>query len=543
MESPTLKKEKRSQQLVFDILPKTSVDLAGFEFEKLLDKVTRKKTGQYYTPRSIVNYIIENLSISKKSKILDPTCGCGSFLMGLYDRYQHFGSDFLKNLYGVDLNAEAINLTRDCLSIKAGKSQYIDSILATNLKVGNSLVDNKLISSYSFSWRKEFDKVFTNGGFDFIIGNPPYVTLHKNKDFDPCDPIYSQLIDGPVNAASLMIGRAMDLLRYGGTLAFLLPKSILYVDSYSRLRKFLAMNYMIEEIFDLGMSFQDVRGEQTILFIRKSKPLKNHKIRIKVSKTRNMNMLSIKTINIPQSEYVKYDKWLTFSNMDDYLVINKLKKNKQTLDFITNGKIFRGIPVSANKTSSCPENSKSVIRGRDIKKFHINQKQFLSERILKTQSVLKIKDLSSAKIVVQNIFSSEAGLIADFDEKAQLSLDTVTNIIISNEQWGLFVLGLLSSKLLNYFLTFALFNRSRLTMHVDKSYVGQLPIIIPADKKIIDDVIKKAKEIRSINDVKLQKAKMRELDCIVYKIYSLSNEEIKVIEDSMSEILSKKSVW
>jgi len=539
----TLKREAGSQQLIFDLLPKTSIDQAGFEFEKLLDKVTRKKTGQYYTPRSIVNYIIQNLPISEQSKILDPSCGCGSFLIGLYDKFKHFGHDFLKNLYGVDLNADAVNLTRNCLAEKAGGKHFFDSVLTANLKAGNSLINNRLTDKDSFDWQKEFNCVFAKGGFDFIVGNPPYVTLRKNKEFDPKNSVYSKIIHGPVNAASLMIGRSMELLKDGGVLAFLLPKSILYVDSYARLRNFISDNYAIEEIFDLGASFKDVRGEQIILFIKKIKPTKNHRIRIKVAKGKDIEISSVKTIKINQAEYVKYDRWLTFSSEADYSLIDKLRQNKQILNKIVDGNIFRGIPVGGNRTSLSKENAKKVIRGRDIKKFHITQTQFLSNKILETQSLSKVKSLLSRKIILQNIFSSEAGIIADFDDNDTITLDTITNIIVSSEEQGLFLLGLLSSKLLNYFLTFALFDCSRLTMHVDKAYIGQLPIIIPQERKKVQGIIKIVKELRALDDVKLKKGKMRELDCLVYKIYSLNTKEIKIIEEGMAEMLSARSLW
>lgn len=250
-----------------------SHDSIGYLYEKTLEKFEKKNIGQYYTPKPIVEYMISQLEIREDSTILDPSCGCGSFLLNIFDIYKHkYGVKCVKNIFGVDVNDDAANMTRLCLYAKTGLKDSFLSSIKNNIRTGNSLSSNRVLSKNAFNWHTEFSNIMHNGGFDFIIGNPPYVTVKNDIYFDISESIYTHIVNGPVNAATLMIGRCIELLKDGGVLTFLLPKSILYVDSYAKLRSYLVSNTEILQIYDLGARFKDVRGEQFILFIRKTFP-------------------------------------------------------------------------------------------------------------------------------------------------------------------------------------------------------------------------------------------------------------------------------
>ncbi|MEO6404777.1 MAG: DNA methyltransferase, partial [Ferruginibacter sp.] len=235
----------------FSILP---VEILGSAYEQFLGKqITISKNGQaiieekpgvkkaggvYYTPQYIVDYIVKNtigkLTESKspkeisKIKIVDPSCGSGSFLIGAYQFLLNFHKDYytknakqrrgkdhpltpdgnlttsekkkilLNNIYGVDLDANAVEVTKLSLLLKCMEAEteaslslqlppFYDCILPTldnNIKSGNSLIDidfydiemefdkEKIINP--FNWKKEFREVFSKRGFDVVLGNPPY---------------------------------------------------------------------------------------------------------------------------------------------------------------------------------------------------------------------------------------------------------------------------------------------------------------------------------------------------------------------------------
>uniref|UniRef100_UPI0025DA611B Eco57I restriction-modification methylase domain-containing protein n=1 Tax=Sulfurovum sp. TaxID=1969726 RepID=UPI0025DA611B len=131
-------------------------------------------------------------------KILDPACGSGAFLnqalnylleehafidegiktlmggsvLGLYDVKKGILEN---NLYGVDINAEAVEIAKLSLWLRTVESGRKLNKLADKIKVGNSLIDDKFVADDAFVWEEEFPKVFEQGGFDVVIGNPPYV--------------------------------------------------------------------------------------------------------------------------------------------------------------------------------------------------------------------------------------------------------------------------------------------------------------------------------------------------------------------------------
>ena len=141
--------------------------------------------------------------VLKNIKICDPACGSGAFLNQCFD-YLHEEMDFVlemkytydgqrnlfdidkeilqNNLYGVDINPESVEITKLSLWLKTAKRDRTLASLDSNIKCGNSVVSDKEIVEDAFIWRDAFPQVFASGGFDIIIGNPPYgATLDKRQ--------------------------------------------------------------------------------------------------------------------------------------------------------------------------------------------------------------------------------------------------------------------------------------------------------------------------------------------------------------------------
>jgi type I restriction-modification system DNA methylase subunit len=525
-----------------------STEALGKHFELSLEQFERKNKGQYYTPRKIVEFILNQLNITKDSKILDPACGCGSFLLTAFDIFkERYNLNFLNNIYGVDINDKAVKMTQACLYMETGFNNEYIPLLKKNIKYGNSIVSNKLLDERAFIWCSEYHDVLQEGGFDFIIGNPPYITFRKKIDYDPTESIYPYIVNGSANAATLMIGRSLDLLKNDGILAFLLPKSILFVDSYRKLRKYLTENNVILQVFDLGSKFIDVRGEQCILFIQKRPPLKSkNKTRVRVFKKNNIDLTEQPSLLVDQSNFFELDRFLTFEKKDYYQVINKLSEiNVKLKDFVEDN-IFRGIPIGGNHVQI--QNTKNnegikVIRGKNISKFKIRQPYIIDSNLLEKQSKAKINKLKNKKVVLQNIFSSESGIIAAYDTDNLLTLDTVTNILVYNDNKGKYLLGLLNSKLINFYLMYGIFDKSKLTMHMDKSYIGLVPIIDKTDDLKQTQLIKFIDSLIATDSIDMIKEKLKDIDKLVYEIYSLNKQEIVIVEEAVSEMLSGKSIW
>jgi len=514
-------------------LTKIKEDTLGVLFEKLIREQEKKDLGQFYTPQEIVNYIINFLDIKKDSKILDPTCGCGVFLVTAYNYLKQINPNALNNVYGVDLNNSATKIARINLWLRNGQDSNSLNILEKNIKIGNSIVENKFIDKKAFNWKKDFSDILTNGGFDFIIGNPPYVTLKNKRDYDINESFFSQIANGSTNAASLVIAKSYELLKEGGVMAFVLPKTLIRVNSYSRLREFLLNNSKILHIFDLGTCFKDVRGEQIVLFVQKTSKkelIENNKVLIRLFENN-------KEFYVPQKTFQKYNTFLMFEDKTYYDLIEKIKG--ENLENVAD--IFRGLSISPHAQIISKSNGKdkvSIIKGNDISKSSFTNGFFIDIKKLMSNSS-KLEEFQKRKIILQNIFSREAGITSVIDEKGNLNFDTVSNVILKNKSYELdYIYGIFNSKLLNFYLMYAVFNKSKLTMHTDKVYLGKIPIK-KATKEKQKEIINIVKKMNKDNLKKI----LPELDKKVYKLYGITKTEQDKINGALKQIMSERSMW
>lgn len=284
-----------------------SADVLGGIYEQYLSfvqirkgeekaKSKRKSQGIYYTPKYIVEFIVketlgEALKKTKpkdiqKIKVLDPACGSGSFLTVAYDTILENVSnrslftkfDILKdNIYGVDLDAQAIEIAQLNLLLKVLSQRTKLPTLQHNLRVGNSLISEDGREHKPFNFETEFKEVFEQGGFDVIVGNPPYIKEYTNRTaFDGLhDSPYYQ---GKMDIWTLFACRAIDLLKDGGYFSFIAPNNWLTNAGASIFRDKILAEGQIVKFVDFGdfKVFKDA-GIQTMIFVfKKGKPKRSY---------------------------------------------------------------------------------------------------------------------------------------------------------------------------------------------------------------------------------------------------------------------------
>lgn len=250
----------------------------------------RKKDGIFYTPDYIVRYIVDNSlgsylreheekfknefglkgDITDKTyekrekqayskyqdflqniKVVDPACGSGAFLVYVFDYLlaenkrvsdivgnSLFSSDtyvrdiLRNNIYGVDLNEESVEITKLSLWLKTAQKGKKLTALDGNIKCGNSLIDDpEIAGSKAFDWQKEFADIFKNGGFDVIVGNPPYVNARTMDSIDRrfLNDSYSEL-QGSYDLYVAFLLKAHKLLRQTGRYGWIIPNKLLIAD-------------------------------------------------------------------------------------------------------------------------------------------------------------------------------------------------------------------------------------------------------------------------------------------------------------------------
>jgi type I restriction-modification system DNA methylase subunit len=341
-----------------------SVEILGIIYEKYLGstiKLTekrlkveekpevRKAGGVYYTPKWVVDYIIGNtigeLIQGKKPeqiaklRFLDPACGSGSFLIGalqkIFDyhleyylehkreahegtlfpkviRIQNFEprlsiyakADILKNnIYGVDLDPQAVEITMMSLYIKVlegeralPENKELLPSLSNNIRNGNSLIGFDYISQQTlddsekektnpFEWRSDktgFGKIIgENGGFHAIVGNPPYIRIQTmrewaSKEVDYITNKYKTAKNANYDIYVVFVEKAIELLDPNGLFGYILPHKFFQAEYGENLRRIISENKLLKEIisFKDQQVFDKVTTYTCLLFLSKMKQKK-----------------------------------------------------------------------------------------------------------------------------------------------------------------------------------------------------------------------------------------------------------------------------
>lgn len=563
----------------------------------------RKQFGQFYTPSYIVKYILDN-TLQKKLektnerditniKILDPACGSGSFLIKAIDILKEYynqhklenGLVILKNnIFAVDIDKKACEIAKLNLLLKTiPKKQRLDP-LKENIKNGNSLIsgdkeelkkyfNNGLFQKKPFNWEEQFEEIFKQGGFDIVIGNPPYV-FTRGKHFDKgerdyfIDKYYKNLEttqkgkarqSGKINSFSLFILRGIQLLKDNGLLGFIVPNNLLRVTILDNLRKFILDNCKINKIVDLSSRvFKDVTASTIIIILEKEKEKSkrdNNEIEV-ITDVEDLMSGVYKTHKIKQGDFYKNKNYVfnIISNENYNEILKKIEGGTTLLGNI--GKSFNGIATKKNKNKyifNRPKNSKykPLLEGKDIKRYRI---EFRNRYIIYDRKLLhRPRDekifLSDEKIVTQRIGGGSEVIIATLDNEQYYTFNSTNNIILDNKNFSSkYILGLLNSKLINWYYVMKFTNLSVLTVNVSKTFLEQLPIKnVDVDKQ--KPIIEKVDKILELNkDLVKQKDKFstkylklkeeidkldEEINDLIYDLYNVK-EYKEIIENSLS---------
>lgn len=235
----------------------------------------RRTMGAHYTPPSLVDYMVARSTAALNARdtanqisILDPSCGCGAFLVGMlrYIATQSVKSPL--NLCGSDIDARAVMLARLSLILSALQNCGHRSPSVPALPGDRDLrVQDYLAAD---AWRNEH--------FDLIIGGPPFIRVEQLHKIDPqqVQQYRSRFLttrSGQFDLYMPFIEKSINLLTPGGVLAFSLSGSFLRNKSGSGLRQFIADNSEIEEIieFEDGNIYPDASVQIAILLLRRIK--------------------------------------------------------------------------------------------------------------------------------------------------------------------------------------------------------------------------------------------------------------------------------
>ena len=173
--------------------------------------------------------------------------------LGGADRFRRLSTkSFEQNLYGVDLNPELVEITRLSLWLKTARREHRLASLEATIRVGDSLIEDAAFTLRPFDWRAAFPDVFARGGFDVVIGNPPYVRMELIKAVKPYLAEHYAVASDRADLYAYFFERGFSLLREGGRLGFISSSTFFRTGSGEPLRRLLSEARRIETIVDFG---------------------------------------------------------------------------------------------------------------------------------------------------------------------------------------------------------------------------------------------------------------------------------------------------
>jgi hypothetical protein len=635
----------------FDYMP---VEIIGQVYEQFLGKVIRLKDhhavieekpevqragGVYYTPKYIVDYIVKN-TVGKllegktpkqvaKIKILDPACGSGSFLIGAFqylldwhrEWYEKDGAIewakkkspalyqdvrggwqltiaekkriLLNNIFGVDIDSQAVEVTKLSLLLKVLEGETSQTInttlrlfheralpdLGNNIKCGNSLISPDFYSNRQtsflneeekyrvnvFDWRTEFKNIMGEGGFDAVIGNPPYGAFFSSNEMNYLQTVYSTY-EYQLNSFALFIEKGATLLRNHGLISYIVPAVYLSQHYFYNLRKYLLNNCEINQLISLNYKvFKDADTGDTSIFVLSKANKISSKNQIKCSVVLDKYELPKLFPAIKLQKEYESNPRLEFIISRHTEVVSKIQERSITLGQIATpvmgikpyqkgkGRPKQNAHIVANRIfdSNQPldKSYKKYVVGKDFDRYVLRP---VEPRYIKYGEWLAEPrpgaPFEKDKIMVRQTSDIIRGVL---DTSHLYNLNNVYNIELKeNVKYDYkYILGILNSKLMVFVYQALVPEKGRVFAEIKKVNLDRLPIrpinfSSSEEKQLHNQVVAAVDKIlglyRNLTSIRLpheKEAVQRQIDTIdkqidqfVYKLYGLTEEEIGVVE-------------
>ncbi|MBK8943645.1 MAG: Eco57I restriction-modification methylase domain-containing protein [Ignavibacteriae bacterium] len=397
------------------------------------------------------------------------------------------------NIYGVDINEEAVEIAKLSLWLRTAKKGRKLSTLSNNIKCGNSLIDDpKVAGNKAFNWNEEFKEIMSNGGFDVVIGNPPYV-FGGNEGISNIEKEYFKKIFitgiGKVNLFTLFIEKSYLLLKDNGEFSFIIPNTYLRVTSYHESRKYFINNFLFRELADLGNDvFQTAITTAIILIAKKIKTNNQHFLKVIKDFSGSYDKISINDI-------IK-NQYIITSNLsaEKAELLKKINTNKSLLGNECMEIIF-GVVITKNRNELIfdkqIEDYKAFLEGKDIGAYFIKPiTKYLKYKpeLLHRPRSPKVFEVNE-KLLVQRITGGAKPLKVAYDNNRYYNKESINNIILKEDSKFdyKFILALLNSKLINWFYNNQFTNESTLTVNISKEYLSRIPIVLPSNQNLLKE--------------------------------------------------------
>ena len=534
----------RHEELGFDKLPELT--------EKDYESIKILKKGAIKSNKNIKRHL-DFWEAYKRAlsniKILDPACGSGAFLNQAFDylfkegqsvnqqiadlrggQLDIFGLDkhILKhNLFGVDLNPESVEITKLSLWLKTANNKSELTALDDNIQCGNSLIaDPSVAGPKAFKWGEKFPEIIKDGGFDIVIGNPPYGAELPDGVVDALKKEYKSF-EYQVNSYVVFYEQGLNLLKKNGFLGYITPATFTYQHYFKKLRSIFNQYRLVSVCKYNYEVFEDADVGDSVSWIIKKQKIKDYKFNVQICKTPADTLLvgstkSISQVLNPDGTYYIRSDGLDFQKL--YNNCFQLGKKSQIIVGIKPYQKGKGVPKQTGEvvkskpfTSDRPKDKtyKLCLIGKDFYRYRLLKEptMFLSygEWLAEPRQTAPFFE---EKIILRQTADS---LIAHIDQN-NINLNNVYNIGRIEKDYSIkYILALINSNLMNFIYQSIAQEKGRLFAEVKKIYLEKLPVKY-LSKNDQRPFIEKANQMLALNK----------------EFYKGTNKFIKFIESSFS---------
>jgi hypothetical protein len=464
---------------------------------------------------------------------LDYKIVCGNSLVGFPDNW---GSSIEKEIEA--LIHQHFNETSPTKKdkLKAQIDEKIESRYKNSLKAFGYQVN--------FDFKTVFSEVFqAKGGFDVLIANPPYVTIalgkkqnfFTEKEVSTLKTLFTDVFEYKGNTFALFLSKAIRLLNRQGLLTYIIPNTLLLNSTFEKTRKYILNNTDI----DILLNFKDsiFEGAETggnlIIVLDKHKE-KNRKIKaLEISSLEDFNERLVYN-SIEQKLFREDDGSRFVIESTDNNLISKITSNSIPLGNIV--KFYQGIITGDNDKFIAKTKSHAlhapILRGKDINKYYYS---FDNNFVLFDPKKLWSNTNEEMFRVKEKIINRQTGsqLVGAYDDKGYFSLDSTHVQVIIDQNYSLkFILALFNSRLLNYYYNDRVNESGRVFAQVKIVVLKTLPIKITdaAKQKPFITLVDRILAVKGRNLHADTSKEESAIDEMVYKLYGLTEEEVRVVE-------------
>lgn len=614
-----------------------------------------------------------------KLRIVDPACGSGSFLIGAYqylldwhrDWYITDGAEkhakgrnpklhqgrggawrlttterkriLVTNLYGVDIDSQAAEVTKLSLLLKVleGETQLeifherVLPDLGSNIKCGNSLIGTEFYQFQliplddveqervnAFDWNEEFPAIMKAGGFDAVIGNPPYIRIQVMKEWAPEEVEYYKAhylsaSKGNYDIYVVFVDKGLSLLNKTGRLGFILPHKFFNAQYGEPLRSLISQGKHLAEVVHYGHEqvFDGATTYTCLMFLNKT-PSKQVEF-VRVGDLEEWHRSGVADRSILPATAVSSRDW-AFVAGEGAGLLDRLSKITPKLEDVTD-RIFQGIKTSADKIYIVEERDRKkdrvlvyspekaaefwleldllhpLAKGGDSRAYSLTRTErlilfpytpeasgankLISENVFRSRYPLTWEYLKANKSYLENrengklcgaswyaygrsqaldVMSFPKIITPDIAPRAAFSLDPNGEtfftggaaggygVLVNQKYSREYVLGLLNSRLLDWLIKQTATQFRGGWYSFEARFIRSLPIVITEDRArhgrivlLVETMLGLHTRFVSASTPHEQKsfkrqieATDRQIDKLVYELYGLTDEEIKIIENA-----------